>query len=445
MKNILIGKNPSNIPVVLHGNYANRHGLIAGATGTGKTVTLVTLIEGFSRLGVPTFVADVKGDLSGVAKEGVRSERVLSRVKDMELDWHPEASPVSLWDIYGESGAPITIPIDKMGPILLGRLLELNETRQGVLEVLFKLTEDEGIDINTVGDLRKLLMLAADKTEEISRNYGLVSKATIAGIQRGLLSLVQADVGNFFGEECFDFNSFIKKDERGRGIINILSAETLILKPRLYSTFLLWLLTELFENLPEVGDMDVPKFVMFFDEAHLLFENTSKVLVQRIEQVVRLIRSKGVGVYFCTQRPNDVPENILGQLGNRIQHALRAFTIRDQKSVKVAAETFPINKSFNARDVITELSVGEALVSVLGKGGRPTPGERVMVAPPRSFIGPLTEEERRIILKAQASGHHPKNVEREKTSFVQRIVKRANIVYNSRVTPEEFFLGKRVR
>jgi len=390
---ILIGKGKQ--PVHLLTKYGNRHGLVAGATGTGKTVTLMVLAEGFSRLGVPVFMADVKGDVAGLAMPGVASEKILARAAEVGMSGYaPEGSPVVFWDLYGKKGHPVRTTISELGPTLLGRMLELNDTQSGVLEIVFHLADDRGLLLLDLEDLRALLTFVADNRKEVSTKYGLVSTASVGAIQRSLLSLEREGAESFFGEPALVLNDLLRTDLTGRGIVNIMAADQLILKPRLYSSFLLWLLSELFENLPEVGDLDRPKLVFFFDEAHLLFDDAPPALRQRVEQVVRIIRSKGVGVYFCSQFPDDVPEEILGQLGNRVQHALRAYTPRDQRAVRTAAETFVGNPDVDVADVISQLGVGEALVSTLQEKGIPMPVERTLICPPRCRMGSITPEER---------------------------------------------------
>ncbi|MDQ1333309.1 MAG: double-strand break repair helicase HerA and related ATPase [Thermodesulfobacteriota bacterium] len=393
MNQILIGKGDK--PVHLLARYANRHGLIAGATGTGKTVSLLVLAEGFSRLGVPVFMADVKGDVAGLAMPGIPSDRIRQRVEQIGIDGYvPEANPVLFWDVYGKAGHPVRTTISEIGPSLLARILDLNDIQTGTLDIAFKLADDQGLLLLDLDDLRALLAFVADTRKEISEHYGLVSTPSIAAIQRALLSLDREGGKNLFGEPALELNDLMRTDLSGRGIVNILAADQLILKPRLYSSFLLWLLSELFENLPEVGDLDKPKLAFFFDEAHLLFDDAPPVLRQRVEQVVRIIRSKGVGVYFCSQFPDDVPNEILGQLSNRIQHALRAYTPRDQKAVKTAAETFVANPKLDVAKVISTLGVGEALVSTLQEKGVPMPVERTLMCPPRCRMGAVTPEER---------------------------------------------------
>ena len=390
---ILVGKGKQ--PVYLLAKYGNRHGLVAGATGTGKTVSLMVMAEGFSRLGVPVFLADVKGDVAGLAMPGAANERVQQRAAETGVeDYASEASPVLFWDLYGKAGHPVRTTVSEMGPSLLARILELNDTQAGVLEIAFKMADDRGLLLLDFDDLRALLGFVADNRKEISTTYGLVSAPSIAAIQRGLLMLDREGGEAMFGEPALELADLMRTDPSGRGVVSILAADQLILKPRLYSSFLLWLLSELFENLPEVGDLDRPKLVFFFDEAHLLFDDAPPALRQRVEQVVRIIRSKGVGVYFCSQFPDDVPNEILGQLGNRVQHALRAYTPRDQKAVRTAAETFVPNPALDVAAVISQLAVGEALVSTLQDKGVPMPVERTLIAPPRCRMGAITVEER---------------------------------------------------
>jgi len=394
MNEIFLGKSAEG-PVNLLARYGNRHGLVAGATGTGKSVSLMVIAEGFSRLGVPVFLADVKGDIAGLSMPGVPNERIQKRLEQLGVSGHSfEANPVVFWDLYGRAGHPVRTTISEVGPRLLGRILELNDTQAGVLEVVFKLADDRGLLLLDLADLRALLTFVAEHRQEISTQYGLVSAQSIGAIQRQLLTLDREGGEMFFGEPALALADLMRTDLSGRGIINVLAADQLILKPRLYSSFLLWLLSELFENLPEVGDLDKPKLVFMFDEAHLLFNDAPPELQQRVEQVVRLIRSKGVGVYFCSQLPDDVPGEILGQLGNRVQHALRSFTPRDQKAVRTAAETFVPNPKLDVVKVISELGVGEALVSTLQDNGTPSPVQRTLIAPPHARVGAITPEER---------------------------------------------------
>jgi DNA helicase HerA-like ATPase len=393
MNRILLGKGEET--VYLHAQYGNRHGLVAGATGTGKTVSLMVLAEGFSRLGVPVFMPDVKGDVAGLAMPGSDGEKIQSRVRATGVEGHvPEGNPVVFWDLYGKSGHPVRTTISELGPTLLGRILELSDPQRGALEIAFTLADDRGLLLLDLDDLRAMLTFVAENRKDISATYGLVSAQSVAAIQRGLLSLEREGGEAMFGEPAFELTDLLRTDLSGRGIINVLAADQLVLKPRLFSSFLLWLLSELFENLPEAGDLDKPKLVFIFDEAHLLFEDAPPALSDRVEQVVRIIRSKGVGVYFCSQFPDDVPGEILGQLGNRVQHALRAFTPRDQKAVRTAAETFVPNPRLDVAQVISTLAVGEALVSTLQEGGVPMPVQRTVMAPPRSRIGAITTEER---------------------------------------------------
>jgi len=390
---ILIGKGETTVHLLAR--YGNRHGLIAGATGSGKTISLLVLAEGFSRLGVPVFVVDVKGDVAGLAMAGSSNQKIQQRVARIGIeDFAHEASPVLFWDLYGRQGHPVRTTISEIGPTLLGRILELNDTQTGVLEIVFKMADDQGLLLLDLDDLRELLGFVAENRKEISSDYGLVSAQSVAAIQRAVLSLERAGGGAFLGEPALDLADLMRTDLGGRGIVSILAADQLILQPRLYSSFLLWLLSELFENLPEVGDLDTPKLVLFFDEAHLLFDDAPPALRQRVKQVVRIIRSKGVGIYFCSQFPDDLPGEILGQLGNRIQHALRAYTPRDQKAVRTAAETFAANAGLDVAEVISRLAVGEALVSTLQENGVPLPVERTLICPPRCRMGAITPEER---------------------------------------------------
>ncbi|MCF6155750.1 MAG: DUF853 family protein [Candidatus Brocadia sp.] len=413
MKQILIGKGEQ--PVYLLAKYGNRHGLVSGATGTGKTISLMVLAEGFSRLGVPVFMPDVKGDVAGLAMAGTANEKIRQRIAQIGVEGYTnEANPVLFWDLYGKAGHPVRTTISEIGPELLGRILEINDTQVGMLEIVFKLADDHGLLLLDIEDLRALLGFVTDNRKEISTRYGLVSTQSVAATQRALLSLEREGGKSLFGEPALELNDLLRTDLSGRGIINILVADQLILKPRLYSSFLLWLLSELFENLPEVGDLDKPKLVFFFDEAHLLFDDAPPMLRQRVEQVVRIIRSKGVGVYFCSQFPDDVPNEILGQLGNRIQHALRAYTPRDQKAVNTAAETFVPNPKLDVARVISQLGVGEALVSTLQEKGVPMPVERTLICPPRCRMGAVTPEERSIVrARSPISGKYDSPVNRE--------------------------------
>ena len=397
---LYLAKSEDGFPALLP-QMANRHGLITGATGTGKTVTLQSIAERLSYAGVPVFMADVKGDLSGMGAEGKLTPKLEARIKELGLDgFTPFANPVAFWDVFGTNGVPVRATVSDMGPLLLARLLGLNDTQTGVLQLVFKIADDEGLLLLDLKDLRAMVQHVGDNASQYKTEYGNVSTASIGAIQRGLLSLEEQGGDQFFGEPMLAIQDLMRTDEHGRGVINILAAEKLVNTPTLYATFLLWLLAELFEQLPEAGDLEKPKLVFFFDEAHLLFADAPTALVDKVEQVVRLIRSKGVGVYFVTQNPLDVPEKILGQLGNRVQHALRAFTPRDQKAVQAAAQTMRANPKFDAASVITELGVGEALISCLDEKGRPNVVEKSVIFPPASRLGPLTPEERQAMIQA---------------------------------------------
>jgi DNA helicase HerA-like ATPase len=393
---IFVGKGSK--PEVLTLAFANRHGLITGATGTGKTVTLQVLAEGLSRAGVSVFAADIKGDLSGIAEIGEAKEPLVARAKSLGFKYEPDQFPVVFWDLFGEEGHPVRATISEVGPLLLSRLMDLNDVQEGVLNVCFRVADEQGLAILDLKDLRAMLTHISDHADELTVHYGNVAKATIGTIQRKLLVLDNQGGSKFFGEPALTLKDFIRTDRDGRGFINILAADKLMANPRLYATFLLWLLSELFEQLPEVGDQPKPKLCFFFDEAHLLFTDAPKPLLDKIEQVVRLIRSKGIGVYFVTQNPLDVPDKVLTQLGNRVQHALRAFTPRDQKAVKAAAKTFRPNPKLNTAKVIMELGKGEALVSFLEGNGTPSMVDRCMVRPPAARLGPITPEERRALM-----------------------------------------------
>ena len=394
---------------------ANRHGLVAGATGTGKTVTLQVMAEHFSRIGVPVFMADVKGDLAGVSQPGMTNPKIQERIAKLKLgDYAFEGSPVTFWDIFGEQGHPVRTTVSDMGPLLLSRLLNLNDVQSGVMSIVFRIADDSGLHLLDFKDLRALAQYAGDHPDEFETDYGRISPASIGTIQRNLLTLEDQGADVFFGEPGLELDDLMQTDGSGRGMINILASDKLMLMPRAYSTFLLWLMSELFERLPEVGDQDKPRLVFFFDEAHLLFSDAPQVLLEKIEQVVRLIRSKGVGIYFVTQNPLDVPDVILGQLGNRVQHALRAFTPRDQKAVRSAAETFRQNPKVDVETAITQLATGEALVSFLDEKGQPGIVERAFVLPPHSRIGPIMPAERQAIIHSSVIfGHYEKTVDRE--------------------------------
>ncbi|MFL5142975.1 MAG: helicase HerA-like domain-containing protein, partial [Microvirga sp.] len=420
---ILIGKSTKLEYLTL--KLANRHGLVTGATGTGKTVTLQVLAEGFSNAGVPVFAADIKGDLSGVAQPGDGKPPFVKRAQEIGIEYTPDRFPVTFWDLFGEQGHPIRATVSEMGPLLLARLLELNDVQEGVLNIAFRVADDANLPVLDLKDLRALLNFVVENADTVSAKYGNVAKASVASVQRQLLMLENQGADKFFGEPALNLQDFMKTDRDGRGIINILAADKLMTKPRLYASFLLWMLSELFEALPEVGDLDKPKLVFFFDEAHMLFDDAPRALVDAVERVVRLIRSKGVGVYFITQNPVDVPEAVLAQLGNRIQHALRAFTPRDQKAVRVAAETFRQNPAFSTEKAITELGVGEALVSTLEGKGTPSMVERTLIAPPCGQVGPIDSAERqKLVAASPLRGKYDQSVDQE--SAYELLAKRAH-------------------
>ncbi len=410
---ILIAKH-GDIECHLLPALANRHGLITGATGTGKTITLQKIAESFSAIGIPVFMADVKGDLTGVSQTGQLPDKVAKILKDRGLDAPtPMQCPTTLWDVFGEQGHPVRATVSDMGPLLLARMLDLNETQAGVLNMVFKIADDNGLLLLDLKDLRAMLQYVGENAKQFTTEYGNVSAASVGAIQRGLLQIEEQGGDKFFGEPMLDINDFMQT-EKGKGVINILAADKLLSSPRLYATFLLWMLSELYESLPEVGDLDKPKMTFFFDEAHLLFNEAPKVLLERIELVVRLVRSKGVGVYFVTQNPLDIPDSVLGQLGNRVQHALRAFTPRDQKAVQSAASTMRANPKLDVQTAITELGVGEALISFLDDKGRPSITERVFVLPPGSRIGPINGDERKALQASSlVAGVYEKTVDRE--------------------------------
>ncbi|ENW06645.1 helicase HerA-like domain-containing protein [Acinetobacter beijerinckii] len=414
---IIIAKKTTDTTqdIVLHSQFANRHGLIAGATGTGKTVTLKILAESFSRLGVPVFLADAKGDVSSLAKAGASSPKFDERIKSLHLDSIAfAASPVIFWDLFGQQGHPIRTTISEIGPLLLAQMLNLNDTQEGVLSAVFRVADDQGLLLIDFKDLKAMLTYVSENASDLKAEYGNLSPASLGAIQRNLLALADQGGEQFFGEPSLNILDFIQTDTNGHGYINILAADKLMNTPKLYATFLLWMMSELFEQLPEVGDMDKPKLVFFFDEAHLLFDNASPALQQKIEQVVRLIRSKGVGIYFITQNPLDLPESVLGQLGNRVQHALRAFTPKDQKAVKTAADTFRANPEFKVDQAITELAVGEALISCLDEQGTPQIVERGWVMPPYSSFTPITPQERQVLIaQSIVAGVYDQAVDRD--------------------------------
>jgi DNA helicase HerA-like ATPase len=424
MDDIFLGLASNGERQVLRLGRANRHGLVAGATGTGKTVTLQTVAEQFSAAGVPVFLADVKGDLSGICMPGSHefkhADSLEQRARDLGItDYAYKDNPAVFWDLYGEKGHPIRTTVSEMGPLLLSRLLGLNETQEGVLTIAFRYADDNSLLLLDFDDLQQVLIACAEQASDLTTKYGNISKASVGTIQRQLLTFASQGADRFFGEPAFEINDFLKTDDQGRGYINILSADKLMQSPKLYATFLLWLLSELFEALPEVGDPEKPGLVFFFDEAHLLFDDAPAALFDKVEQVVRLIRSKGVGVYFISQNPIDIPEKVAGQLGNRVQHALRAFTPRDQKAIKAAAETFRINPALDVETAITELKVGEALVSTLDMEGAPSVVQRTLIAPPRSRLGPVTDKERAIIQSISPfAGKYDTAVNRESAAEV---------------------------
>ena len=410
---LVIAKN-SSIQCALLPALANRHGLVTGATGTGKTVTLQTLAEGFSKIGVPVFMADVKGDLTGISQTGSIAGKMAAILKERDIDLpEPLACPTTLWDVFGEQGHPVRATVSDMGPLLLGRMLNLNDTQSGVLNLVFKIADDNAMLLLDLKDLRAMLHYVGENASEFTTKYGNVSAASVGAIQRGLLQIETQGGTKFFGEPMLNINDFMQTDSAGRGMVNILAADKLMNSPRLYATFLLWMLSELFEQLPEIGDPEKPKLVFFFDEAHLLFNEAPKALIERIELVVRLVRSKGVGVYFVTQNPLDIPDSVLAQLGNRVQHALRAYTPRDQKAVKATAQTMRQKPGLDIEAAMTELAVGEALVSFLDDKGRPCVTERVYVLPPASQIGPITPQQRQQLLQdSLVAGVYEKEIDR---------------------------------
>lgn len=419
--NILIGKNSVNLtPVSIPLKMANRHGLIAGATGTGKTVTLQALAEKFSRAGASVFTADIKGDLSGISKASTPGEKLNARLTQMQItDFRPQANPTIFWDLYGKHGVPIRATLSEVGPLLMARILELNETQSQVLQIIFKIADDQGLLLLDLKDLKSLLAWVSENASELKANYGNLAPSTLGTIQRSVINLSDRGGDDFFGEPALKLEHLLQKDFNGNGVISVLDATKLTEDTALYSSFLLWLLSELFEELPEVGDIDVPKLVFFFDEAHLLFKDTPPNLLTKIEQVIRLIRSKGVGVYFVTQNPADIPETVLAQLGNRIQHALRAYTPSEQKAVRSAANSFRPNPELDTQAVISELIVGEALVSVLDDSGRPQMVQRVLIAPPESRIGSITlEEKNEIVARSAMKSAYETTLDRESASEV---------------------------
>jgi len=409
---IFVGK--STQPEYLTLKLANRHGLVTGATGTGKTVTLQVIAEGLSRAGVPVFAADIKSDLSGIAARGDKKDFILARAKDVGIDYQPDQFPVIFWDLFGDQGHPIRATVSEMGPLLFARMMDLNDTQEGVLNIAFRIADEQGLLLLDLKDLRSLLVYVAENAATLTTQYGNVSAATIGTIQRSLLVLENQAGNKFFGEPALDIKDLMRTDRDGRGFINVLAADKLMQNPRLYATFLLWLMSELFEQLPEVGDPEKPRLVFFFDEAHLLFDEAPKALLQKIEQVVRLVRSKGVGIYFVTQNPIDVPDTVLAQLGNRVQHALRAYTPSEQKGVKAAAQAFRANPKIDTEKAITELGKGEALVSFLEGNGVPEMVQRTLIRPPSARVGPITPDERKAVISASPlRGRYDSPIDRE--------------------------------
>jgi len=415
VKEMLIG-GQDGMQVIMDAAMGNRHGVISGATGTGKTITLQILAESFSRLGVPVFLADIKGDLSGIARQGETHQKITERIENIKIsDFNFQANPTVFWDIFAKKGHPVRATISDLGPLLISHMLELNDTQTGIVYSCFKIADDEGLLLLDLKDFRSMLSWMGDNAKELKTEYGNISSSSIGAIQRRLLVLDEQGASEFFGEPAVQLDDFCRTDFSGNGVISLLDATILTQKsPRLYAVFLLWLLSELYENMPEVGDADKPKLVLFFDEAHLLFEQAPRVLVDKIEQIVRLIRSKGVGVYFISQSPLDIPEDILGQLGLKVQHALRAYTPKDKKVIKAVADTFRANPKLDVEQVIKELQTGEALVSVLNKDGSPTPVERILIKPPQSQMGPVTEEEREeIISRSPYKDRYDQDIDRE--------------------------------
>ncbi len=423
-------------PAVILGHYANRHGLITGATGTGKTVTVQVLAEGFSRMGVPVFVTDVKGDVAGLSQAGPEKEKMRQRAEKLGIaGYRFEPSPVVFWDIFGRYGHPVRTTIAELGPMLIGRLLGLSDVQEGVLNVGFKLAREQDLPLLDMKDLQQLMIHLADNHRQISQEYGRVTPASIGAIQRRILELEQQGGDRLFGEPALQLQDFMRQDLSGRGIIHIMDSRELIQKPQLYATFLLWLMSELFESLPEVGDLPVPKLVLFFDEAHLIFDDAPKALLRKIEQVARLVRSKGVGIYFCTQSPGDIPESVLGQLGNKVQHALRAYTPRDKKVIRAAADSFRPNPRFKTEDIITRMGVGEALVSTLEEGGAPSVVDYCKIAPPRCRMGPVSEQERQqVMARSPVAGKYDTPLDRE--SAYEKLKARAEMIARQKAEAE---------
>lgn len=435
-----------SLEVCLNSKMANRHGLVTGATGTGKTVTLQNLAETFSRMGVPVFAADIKGDLSGVAKLGGNKESVVKRVESYNLKekgFQFDSFPVQFWDVFGEQGTPVRATIADMGSLLISRLLNLNDTQDAVLSIIFKIAKDESLELIDLKDLQKILEYVGNNSKAFTTNYGNISAASIGAIQRGLLQLEQDGASQFFGEPDLNLDDLIQT-VNGKGVINILAADKLMHSPKVYSTFLLWMMTKLFQVLPEVGDVEKPKLVFFFDEAHLLFSDAPKALVDKVEQVVRLIRSKGVGIYFVTQSPSDIPDNVLAQLGNRIQHALRAYTPKEQKALRAAAQSFRANPKFDTETAISELGTGEALVSFLDEKGAPRPVERTFILPPEGQIGPITDDERKAIIAASlVNRFYAESIDRE--SAYEKLTERLSSVQSEKDIEAQEKIDKKAR
>ena len=430
-------------PAQILGHYANRHGLITGATGTGKTVTVQVLAENFSRLGVPVFVTDVKGDVSGLSQAGKAKDKLIARAKKLDVkDYDFEGSPTVFWDIYRKYGHPVRTTLIELGPMLLGRLLELSDVQEGVLNVGFKMAREENLALVDLKDLQGLLTYMGEHYKEISRKYGRVTNASVGAIQRRLLKLEQQGAEMLLGEPALELTDFIKQDLSGNGIINVMDSRDLIQNPQMYATFMLWLMTELFESLPEVGDQQLPKLILFFDEAHLIFSDAPKELLRKIEQVARLVRSKGVGIYFCTQSPSDVPESILGQLANKVQHALRSYTPKDKKVIKAAAESFRPNPNFETEDAITQLGIGEALVSTLEEGGAPSVVDWVKIAPPRCRMGGATDAERKKVMSRSPIGTKY-NEDLDKETAFEKLSKRQKAIEAKKAEAEKRLLEEK--
>jgi DNA helicase HerA-like ATPase len=424
-------------PAQILGHYANRHGLITGATGTGKTVTVQVLAENFSQLGVPVFVTDVKGDVSGLSQAGKAKDKLIARAEKLDVkDYKFEGSPTVFWDIYRKYGHPVRTTLTELGPMLLGRFLELSDVQEGVLNVGFKMAQEEKLALLDLKDLQQLLTYMGDNAKDVSNKYGRVTSASIGAIQRRLLKLEQQGVEKLLGEPAIALSDFMKQDLSGRGIINIMDSRDLIQNPQMYATFMLWIMTELFESLPEVGDQQLPKLILFFDEAHLIFDDAPKALLRKIEQVARLVRSKGVGIYFCTQSPGDIPESILGQLANKVQHALRSYTPKDKKIIKAAADSFRPNPNFDTAEVITQLGIGEALVSTLKEGGAPSVVDKVKIAPPRCRMGAATDAERKTVIARSPIGNKY-DEDLDKDSAFEKLQKRQKAIEEQKQKAEQ--------